>query len=147
MFTDALLLWHDAAVFFDDAAVLFHDAVVFFDDVRFFHGHDGDFLLFAFLFFDDPAAITLIPGRSKKDAPAVIQNAPMLLTKENSFRTQPPCALFSGDSPFFNVPLSDFNAYARRIDAPSLGFNAQMDYAGRFFNTKHTKTRNRAENR
>ena len=96
MFEDAPVLWHDAVL-------LWHDAVLFFENRRFFHEQGFLFLPFAILFFVDPAAILQVAGRSKKDAPAVLKHAPVLLKKQNILRTQPPCALFLRYSPFFHA--------------------------------------------
>ena len=70
------------------------------------------FLLFPVGLFDDPAVIRLNPGRSKKDAPAVFENAPRIRTEQNILRTQAPCALFLRKSPCFAATATGRNAYS-----------------------------------
>ena len=101
VFTDAVVHFHDAGGLLHDVGGLLHDvggllhhAVFLFDDVLCFHGQDWLIPLHLFWFFDDPAVIFLIAGRSKKNAPAVFDRAPVVLTEPNSLREQPPCALF-----------------------------------------------------
>ena len=83
-----------------------------------FHEQARRFLLFPFWLFEYPALILLIPGRSKKEAPAVLEDAPAIRTKENILRAQAPCALFFDKSPCFTAAAFDGNAYPAWRDAP-----------------------------